>query len=342
MGKRSAIEATVGILGAFLRRRTWKQADLARELELEPRALRGYLTELTLRNFPLEREEEPPQVYWSMAKNWFPGGLLLETVDVQLLLQLLCRMPASKARDKLMRRISSALPRQSNPVENLESVLQGLGSEAPFVALVTDAAGRRSSLHFKYFSARRGALEWRHASVQRVLPGPPARMVAQCHRSGTLKWFRIDGIVEARLDPAVAYQEAAATDLDKYLATSLDGFAAEDEPIEHRFFVAEPDARWVERNLLPPMTTEAVPGGLRVTCRTTAAVRLARFVLGLAPVARAESPELAALVTELAAATLAQHGRAKALHGAGQGPAPALAASAASPRLQTTRRKRGA
>jgi predicted DNA-binding transcriptional regulator YafY len=342
VGKRSAIEATVGILGAFLRRRTWKQADLARELDLEPRALRGYLTELTRRNFPLEREEEPPQVYWSMSKDWFPGGLLLETVDVQLLLQLLCRLPASKARDKLMRRISSALPRQSNPVEHLESVLQGLGSEAPFVALVTDAAGRRSSLHFKYFSARRGALEWRHASVQRVLPGPPARMVAHCHRSGRLKWFRIDGIVDARLDPAVAYQPAAASDLEDYLTTSLDGFAAEDEPIEHRFFVAEPDARWVERNLLPPMTTEAVPGGLRVSCRTTATLRLARFVLGLAPIARAESAELAALVTDLAASTLAHHERAKALYGTAKDSAPGLAASPAAPRLQTRRRKRGA
>jgi predicted DNA-binding transcriptional regulator YafY len=342
VGKRSAIEATVGILGAFLRRRTWKQADLARELDLEPRALRGYLTELMRRNFPLEREEEPPQVYWSMSKDWFPGGLLLETVDVQLLLQLLCRMPASKARDKLMRRISSALPRQSNPVEHLESVLQGLGSEAPFIALVTDAAGRRSSLHFKYFSARRGALEWRHASVQRVLPGPPARMVAHCHRSGTLKWFRIDGIVDARLDPAVDYQQAAATDLDNYIATSLDGFASEAEPIEHRFFVAEPDARWVERNLIPPMTTEAVPGGLRVTCRTTAAVRLARFVLGLAPIARAESPELAALVTDLAASTLAHHDRAKALHGAVKIPAPGPSASAASSLPVAIRQKRGA
>jgi len=325
MSKRSPIEGTIGILSAFLRRRTWQQAELARELNLEPRTVRRHLNELTRRGFPLEREDEPPQVYWSMPKDWFPGGVLLESSEAQLLLQLLCRMPASEARDTLVRRASAALPRQDNPVPQLESVFHGLGDEARFVALVSQAAAGRSTLHINYFSASRGALEWRHLSVQRVLPGPPARMVAHCHRSDTLKWFRIDGIMEARLDSTVPYRASAAADVHDYLAKSLDGFATTDELIEHRFFVAEPDARWITKNLLPPMTAEAVPGGVRVRCRTTAAPRLARFVLSLAPVARAENPELVALVTELATSTLAQHQRAKPLR---KGAKPAAAASA--------------
>jgi predicted DNA-binding transcriptional regulator YafY len=311
MGKRSTIESTVGILSAFLRRRTWNQAELARALNLESRALRRHLNELTLQGFPLERDEEPPQVYWSMPKDWFPGGVLLEAEEAQLLIRLLCRVPGSKQRNALLRRMSSALPAKGGSIAQLESVFHGVGDEAPFVALVTEAAAQRATIHFQYFSAKRGALEWRHASVQRVLPGPPARMVARCHRSGNLKWFRIDGILDGRLEPEVPYQEAMASEVDQYLASSLDGFAAEAAPAEHCFFVAEPDARWVRKNLISPMKAESIPGGVRVTCETTATLRLARFVLGLAPIARAQSPELASLVQQLAAATLELHPRAK-------------------------------
>jgi hypothetical protein len=138
-------------------------------------------------------------------------------------------------------------------------------------------------------------------------------MVAHCHREGTLKWFRVDGIVDAQLDPAVTYQLVPTAAVDTYLGNSLDGFSAGDVPIDHRFFVADPDARWVVRNLIVPMKADVVPGGVRITCRTAAILRLARYVLSLAPVARAETPELASLVNQLATATLAQHQRAKPL-----------------------------
>lgn len=313
MGKRSPIEGTVGILSAFLRRRTWQQSELARELDLESRTVRRHLNELQRWGFPLEREDDPPQVYWRMPKDWFPGGVLLKSTDATLLIQLLCRMPASTARDTLLRLVSAGLSRQDNPAPQLESVFHGVGAEARFVALVSDAAVARSTLHVRYYTASRGAMEWRNLSVQRVLPGPPARIVAHCHRSDRLKWFRVDGIMEARLEPNVPYVSAATEDIDDYLAKSLDGFAADDDLIEHRFFVADPDARWVRNNLLPPMIAEPVSGGMIVRCRTTAAPRLARFVLGLAPAARAETPELVTLVTELATSALAQHQRAKVL-----------------------------
>jgi predicted DNA-binding transcriptional regulator YafY len=313
MGKRSAIETTVGILSAFLRQRTWRQAELARELELEPRALRRHLSELTRRGFRLEKDDERPQVYWSVPKDWFPGGVLLQAEEAQALVQLLCRVPPSTARNKLLKGISSALPGPTNPAAQLESVFHGLGDEAPFLALVGEAAARRSAIHVQYFSANRGALEWRHLSVQRVMPGPPARMVAQCHREGALKWFRVDGIVDAHVDTRVPYQLVPAAAVETYLTNSLDGFSAGDVTIDHRFFVADPDARWVVRNLIAPMKAQVIAGGVRFTCRTAATLRLARYVLSLAPLARAETAELASLVHQLATATLAEHQRAKPL-----------------------------
>lgn len=313
MGKRSPIEATVGIIGAFLHQRTWKQADLARHLELQPRALRKHLDEMLLRSFPLEKQDEPPQVYWSMRKDWFPGGLLLQGTDVEQLIRLLCQSPASEPRARILERIASALPQRGHQITQLQSVLEPASAEEPWLALVTQAAAERRALHLKYYSTYRGALEWRHASVERVLPGPPPRMIAHCHRDQALKWFRIDNISSARLDPSVPFQPTPARCLAQFLEKSLDGFAGEDPAEEHRFFVPDPDSRWVSKNLLSPMTAESVPGGIRVTCTTAAPLRLARFVLSLAPFAKVETPKLAALVVELAEGVLAGHQRAKVL-----------------------------
>ena len=37
-------------------------------------------------------------------------------------------------------------------------------------------------------------------AVRRVLVGPRARFVATCHRSGELRWFRVESVTDARLD----------------------------------------------------------------------------------------------------------------------------------------------
>jgi hypothetical protein len=42
----------------------------------------------------------------------------------------------------------------------------------------------------------------------------PARFVATCHRSSTLKTFRVDGIIRARLDDQERYREATDADID--------------------------------------------------------------------------------------------------------------------------------
>ena len=52
------------------------------------------------------------------------------------------------------------------------------------------------------------------------------------------------------------------------------------------------------------MTAEVVPGGLCATGTTAGVLRLARYVVGLGVAARAETPELAMLVAELAQGAL--------------------------------------
>ncbi len=305
MGQRSTTETVVTVLQAFLQQRSWKQADLARHADVTVAALRKHLNELTASGFPLEREVEHPHVWWSVPKGWFPGAVLFDSESVPELLRQLSRLPRSAARDRLIRRIIEAAPRRPTIAPDGPTVLtrQPTESEETYLPLAEDAANRRICLAFKYFTMSRGAVEWRDASVQRVVIGPPARFVAVCHRDGALKWFRLDNVLGARLDDSVPHRAADPARVEAMLKESVDGFHQGDT-LTCSFFVRAPESRWVERNLPGSMTADVVPGGLRFTTTTAGVLRLARHVVGLGAAARAETPELALLVAELARGAL--------------------------------------
>jgi len=145
----------------------------------------------------------------------------------------------------------------------------------------------------------------RHASVHRVLLGPPVRFVATCHRSRTLKTFRVENVMQARLDTKERYRAIDDSQVEAYVRESLDGFHEGGKPVELSFLVSNPDARWVKKNLLPGMVAESTEDGIRVTTRTAALRRLARFVVQLGGAATPESPSLAKEVSALARGALA-------------------------------------
>ena len=156
----------------------------------------------------------------------------------------------------------------------------------------------------KYFTAGRGDVGDRHVSVHRVLLGPPARIVATCHRSNTLKTFRVDSIVTARLDRDEPFRSVEDAALDAYLRASLDGFRGDGAAQLVSFLVRDPDARWVKNNLLPGMKAEPVTEGVRISVHTAALRRVAQFVVGLGASALPESPTLAREVAALARGAL--------------------------------------
>ena len=305
MGQRSNTETVVTILQAFLQKRSWTQAELARRAEVGVNALRKHLTELSASGFPLTRDEDPPHVWWSVPKSWFPGAVLFDSESVPELLRQLSRLPRSAARDRLIGKILDAAPRPSTAPPEPSTVLtpEPSKSEEMYLPVVEDSASRRICLKFHYFTTSRGALDWRHASVHRVSPGPPARFVAVCHRNGSLKWFRLDTVLGAHLDPSQPYRAADPDRVTAMVNESVDGFHSGDA-LRCSFFVREPESRWVERNLPSPMTAEVVPGGLLATGTTAGLLRLARYVVGLGVAAHAETPELAMLVAELAEGAL--------------------------------------
>lgn len=109
---------------------------------------------------------------------------------------------------------------------------------------------------------------------------------------------------DGSLDEREAFREADPQELDAHMRASLDGFHQGGLASEHAFFVREPDARWVARNLIDTMRYEEVPGGIRVRVVTAGLPRLARYVVGLGGAAKPLTSELESAVASLARGAL--------------------------------------
>ena len=304
MGQRSTTETLAGIYQAFLAKRTWRQPDLAREVGVGVEALRRVLFELMEKGMPLERdEEERSRVFWSVPADWFPEAVLFKQEEVPELLRQLRRVPQGPGRKRLLDLVLTRLPRAKISDEAVVPAASKL-EEEQFLDVVEQSASDRIALAMKYFTAGRGDVGDRHASVHRVLLGPPARLVATCHRTGTLKTFRVDSIVSARLDKEEPFRSADDAAVDAYLQRSVDGFHGEGTAQHLSFLVHNPDARWVKNNLPLGMKAEPVSEGIRVLVHTAALRRVAQFVVGLGASASPESPALAQEVAVLARGAL--------------------------------------
>ena len=305
MGQRSQTETLAGIYQAFLQRRTWKQKDLAKALEIGVEALRKILFELRQNGMPLDREEDHPHVYWSVPKDWYPSSVLFKREEVPELLRQLRRVPHGQGRARLLELVLRRLPTGASASAGAVVARESSAQEDQYLGVVEDAANRRVVLGMRYFTASRGAAGDRHVSVHRVLVGPPARFVGTCHRTDSVKTFRVDSIMSARLDDSESYRATDDAIVDDFCKASLDGFHNGGAPTPFAFFVRDPEARWVKNNLLDGMTSEDLPDGIRIVTNTTALGRLARFVVGLGAAAVPETPALAEEVKALARGALA-------------------------------------
>ncbi len=307
MGQRSSTVTVVQLVQAFLDQRTWTQKALAERLEMTTPAVREKLKELQ-EVFHLEREEEHPHVYWSVPKDWFPGGVVFSREQLPELLRHLLRLPQSKTRDGLLETVLRNLP-QGGSVSTLPVAVvppTSTKQEEDYLALIEDAAAQKRSLWFRYFTASRGQMSIRHASVHRVFLGRPARFIATCHREDKLKWFRVENILSAHLDPNEKFRSSEAKAIDTFHRASIDGFNAGGAVAELSFVVREPEARWVQNNLLATMKVQTIPNGgrIRVTVETNAILQVARYVVGLGAAATAETPALAEAIEVLARGAL--------------------------------------
>lgn len=222
VGQRSQSETLAAILKAFLDQRTWKQADLARRVGVQAATIKKQLEELRASGVPLESEKDHPHVFWSVPKSWYPGGVLFSGEQIAELFRQLSRLPKSKGRDQLIDTVRKFVPSREAPGAVVSPEVTA--REEQFLPIIEDAATQKVALRFRYYSASRGSEDTRHASVQRVTPGPRASFLATCHRTGALKSFRVENVSEAKLDPREAFRPVAPAALEAHERASLDGF----------------------------------------------------------------------------------------------------------------------
>jgi hypothetical protein len=108
----------------------------------------------------------------------------------------------------------------------------------------------------------------------------------------------------ARLDATEPFLDVRDEEVAAFQRESLDGFHQGLPAQALVFTVRDPESRWVGRNLLEGMVSEPLGLGIRVTAKTAAPLRVARFVVGLGGAACAETRALAVLVRELATGAL--------------------------------------
>jgi proteasome accessory factor C len=304
MGRRSAGESIIAILGAFIEDRSWSQAELARRVGISVEQVRRHLDALS-EWLPFEEpDHDPPHVYWNLPKHWFPAGVQLPAADADELLRQLARAPETDRRNALLLQLAKAAhSRKRRPQEApaTTSLTASLAAHEDRLRVLEDACRQRQAVSMNYYSASRGDREEdRIVSVQRVVVGPLTRFVAHCHRAAELRFFRLSRVDAVRLAPSIPFVITADADIDAFLATSVAGYRDPIAPVRVAFTVDRPECNWVKDSLPLPMTTEPVPGGLRFSSTTSGVVALARFVVGLGDAARAETPELLAAVHRLA------------------------------------------
>ena len=307
MPKKSAGATITQILLAFNRENTWTQAALAETCGIEVRALKTRLNELAEAGVPLERQEEAPHVYWSVPRRWRAGHVLLSSEDLLLFSRLCRRLPRSQLRARALAVVADGLHGRPSVSESEEFALDP--PEDAHLVVVEDALERKQALRIEYFSAARGAREWRIVSVHHIAKGAPSRFLATCHRDGALKWFRVDRIFRAHVPDDEPVRTALLEDVERVVVTSIDGFQGDGSTTAVSLFVREPESRWVARNRPKPLTLEDLPNGIRLRGDVGSVKQLARWVVSLGSAARAETPELVEAVRALAEGALGVNSR---------------------------------
>jgi predicted DNA-binding transcriptional regulator YafY len=310
VGQRRSTETLFQIIAAFIEERTWSQAVLARRLETTPETIRKHLQDLERGGMKLHREEDHPHVYWSVPKNWLPGALAFKGEEAADLLRLLGRAAPGALRNRLIGltvdRLASGGQRVPFDLETIQPTAEPDADEEAKLAIVEDAAAQKIALKMRYYTASKGKESRRHVSVHRIDAGPRAQFVATCHRAGDLRRFRVSNVLEARLDRGEPFRQATKAALDKFDRESFGGFRDVGPVVHCAFFVKDPEAAWVAKNLPDRnIRAEEVERGTRFAIDTAGVSVLARFVVGLGEVARAETKELADEVRRIATAALA-------------------------------------
>jgi predicted DNA-binding transcriptional regulator YafY len=281
---------------ALVRRPSWSQAELARECGVTPRTLRMRIRELGEADMPIERDAAGSQVVWSVHRGWFPGGTFVADADLRAVVRALNRAPDTAGRQRALGLLGQATKAGAPAPPSDERTL----------VAVEDACREHQVVEVDYQSAGRDEVERRHLSVHRVFHGDRVRILATCHRTNELRFFRAERIKRIQRAPAHKFRAAPVQELDRWVSESINWYRTSAPATMHRFVVRLPEARWVRANL-PVGTFVESPAtdGVRFEARTSGLDPLARYVVGLGEAAYAETLELRHAVQRIARGALA-------------------------------------
>lgn len=306
MGRKDRAETIGKVYEAFRENRSWTQVALAERAEVEVRALRTVLGRMASAGVPLEREDDHPNVWWSVPDGWTPAGVYFPLEEVPGLIHQVMRLPSGKGRRLLMERIVRAAPKSTPDGATMERVRTPRVSEQEEMHLLRlmEALEKQRAVRMRYRNSKLGEVV---AAVQWIEAGPLAHFVALYRGDERPKWLRVERVEGLRFDDSIRWWRMDSEALRALVDRSINGYA-DDRPVRCAFAVSGDDARWV-RDSLPGsdrerFTVTEVDGGIRVEAQTAAVLPLARFVVGLGRSARCETPELAGLVRELAEGAL--------------------------------------
>jgi hypothetical protein len=291
---------------AFLERRTWRQAELAHRAGVERKTLVKLLQDLRDAGLPLTRDEDPPQVYWSVPGTWFPGAVAFRSRHAIELVQLLQRTPCCEKRDRVIEQIMNGAMPTGSACRGDAVVTQAMTvGEEGRLSLLQECAEQRTAVRVQRRSAS-GSIDWHHVSVHRIFV-EPRRLVATCHHEGRLSWFCLGHIMSVCPEPEMNFRSVPNSDIARFLDQSVDGYHSGAGAVLCVFRVRTPDAAWVRDRLSGSISLHWEMRDEVTVFRTLTAglLPLARLIVGLGGVVDVETPELRRLVVELAQSALA-------------------------------------
>lgn len=306
MGKGRRYRVATRAVLAFGASPAWGEAELAQQLGVSVRSTRRVLERLRAQGMPLLLRGCSQRRRWFVPSAW--GETLGATggEETAALLEALWELPPTPRRDGLLTRLLDG--GVESPSYHLPSAwLSSMdGSNRELQQFLLEAAMREYPVRVRCFSGRGPVFADRPLSIQRVLVGEKTAFLALCHQSGVLGWYASEDVVSAVKLRDELYRRASR----KEVATLLEQGPPLKLHARLAFRVRYPEARWVQRAVLPGMQIDEVNSddqSLRVIAAQCGAVAVARFVASLGGAARAEGAALAGLVTGIAAATLSVH-----------------------------------
>lgn len=285
MGQKSAGSTLAFVFAQLVSKRSVSQAELARDADVDSEVIKARLEELRSAGVPLSCRREGRNNVWTVAKSWFPSGVVFERDEATRLLSLLLRARRSSDRDAFIERIVTAtigakqLPAVTKVARSIDGTPGEPSESEEHRTEVERAIIERAAIAVRYQKPGEDEPEWRTISPQAVVNVTPPHVVALDHRRGELRTFRFSRMHRVLREPAVAYRPADERLVAEKVRRSVYGF--DGAPLETIVFVIHSEVWGRAKDNLPfaPTRLEPVDRGMRVVLETSARPIIVRFLL---------------------------------------------------------------